>query len=88
MDIQRNNGMTSDNFVIVKEHEEALQASAAKILKLDEPGEQVKDIFLNSSLNENVEDVSSETLIGAEASSNAVCGQVESSTLMNLSICL
>ena len=32
-------------------------------------------------MNENVEDVSSETLIGAEASSNAVCGQVESSTL-------
>ena len=63
-----------------RQHEEALQASAAKILKLDEPGEQVKDIFSNSSLNENVEDVSSETLIGAEANSNAVCGQVESST--------
>lgn len=42
-----------------RQHEETLQASAAKILKLDEPGEQVKDIFANSSLNENVEDVAS-----------------------------
>ena len=53
-----------------RQHEEALQASVAKILKLDEPGEPVKDIFSNSSLNKNVEDVSSETLIGAEASSS------------------
>lgn len=42
-----------------RQHEETLQASAAKIIKLDEPDEQVKDIFANSSLNENVEDVAS-----------------------------
>lgn len=69
-----------------RQHEETLQASAAKILKLDEPGEQVKDIFANSSLNENVEDVAShfETLSVADVEANknetVKCDQAESST--------